>query len=154
MAVTTTNTPGAIGRTTYYTSNIFWIEIDGLLEATFTDCTGLAAETEVYEYKEGGQNAFVHKLPVRTKFTNLTLKRGMTMSSTFWNWYQSTVNGQIEKRNISIILYSPDEPGVVVKRWEVSAAYPIKWTGPELKAGSSGYAIETLELAYTRFTLA
>ncbi len=134
-----------------YTGGHFWVEISGIVEASFTECNGLQVETEIFEYKEGGLNSFVHKLPVRTKYTNLTLKRGFSESAKLWEWYDKTIRGKIERLPISILLYHPSEPGKPVKRWNVLDAYPVKWVGPELKANAGAYLIETLELVHTGF---
>ena len=40
-------------------------------------CRASSVEYDTEEYKEGGENRFTHKLPVRTKYTDLVLKRGM-----------------------------------------------------------------------------
>lgn len=131
----------------------FWIEIEGLMEAVFTEMSGMQATTEVLSVKEGGLNSYVHHLPVRTTFTNITLKRGMALTPLFWDWYQKTVKGKVERKNIAIIFYSPKEPGVVSHRWQVTGAYPVKWSGPTLSAKSGEFAIETLELTYDWFEL-
>lgn len=136
-----------------YLANKFWIESNGVLEAFFTECSGLEAKTEVFEYKEGGFNEYTHKLPVRTSYTNLTLKHGVAESRLFWDWYSSTIAGKIDRKNISIILYSGKEPGKIVRRWEVTGAYPIKWAGPQMAAKSNEFAIETIELVYEFFKL-
>ena len=52
----------------------------------FSEVSGLEMNTEFEEYKEGGVNTFVHKLPTITKYQNLVLKRGMTDSNTLYNW--------------------------------------------------------------------
>ncbi len=129
--------------------NKFWVEIKGILEGYFTDCTGLTATTEVMPYKEGGQNKYIHQLPVRTSFSNITLKRGYTQSPTLWNWYLKTVKGEIERENFSIMLFTTD--GKPARRWEVSNAYPIKWTGPELKVKDNTFLVETIEIVHTGF---
>ncbi len=136
-----------------YNSSRFWVEISGILEAYFVECSGLTITTEVMEYKEGGLNSYTHKLPVRTSYTNLTLKRGLTNSFKFWDWYKKSINGKPEKLNISIILYSADVPGSAQRRWDIQAAYPIKWSGPQFNAKSGEYTIETIELAYDWFKM-
>ncbi len=141
-----------------FLANKFWVEIEGMLEAYFTEVSGMTAQTEVLEYKEGGTNTFTHKLPTRTSFTNITLKRGMTTSTKFWDWYMNTVNKGVGKaavqlKDISIILYSPSEAATTIRRWNVSNAYPIKWVGPSMATKSAEYAVETIEIAYDKFTL-
>jgi hypothetical protein len=45
--------------------------------AGFSECSGLEASIDVLEYREGGQNTFVHKFPGRASFSNITLKHGV-----------------------------------------------------------------------------
>ena len=59
----------------------FHVEVGELVTAAFTECTGLEMSTEVFEYKEGGLNAFVHKFPGRTMFGNVTLKKGFALTN-------------------------------------------------------------------------
>ena len=138
----------AVGdRTDPYLGFNFLVEIEGLVVGGFTEVTGLDAELEVETFREGGQNSFMHKLPGALKYpNNLTLKRGLTDSETFWTWYQDVARGVIERRNGSVVL--KDAAGNEAWRWNFSGAYPVKWTGPSLRASGNDVAIETLELAH------
>lgn len=129
-------------------SGRFLVEIGSEVVANFQDCSGLTVEVEVQEFVEGGNNEFIHKLPGRMKYTNITLKRGVTDNKQFSDWRPKVEGGKItvERKNISIILFS--HSGETVKTWEVTDAYPIKWTGPDMRASSMDIAIETLELAH------
>ena len=69
--------------------------IEGLLVAGFSEVSGLQAETEVEEVREGGVNDYVYKLPKGTKYQNLTLKKGMTISNDLWDWHRNVVAGKI-----------------------------------------------------------
>lgn len=131
----------------------FWVEIAGITTAFFTECSGLSAETEVMEYAEGGLNDYYHKLPGRTKFTNITLKRGWVESDDLWNWYSSIVAGQIQTKAVSIILYENkgDSPAQPKARWDLDKAFPVKWQGPEFRSDSTSVAVETLEIAHAGF---
>lgn len=129
----------------------FFVEIQGILVAGFSECSGLSIETEVFEYSEGGLNTYTHKLPVRTKYSNITLKRGIDPGQDLLRWYLESIDGVPNKRkNISIILYGEvnKQPLQVVRKWDLMDAYPIKWTGPDLKADAGAIAIETLEFAH------
>lgn len=130
----------------------FFVEIDGVTRARFQQCSGIEMQTEVMEYQEGGLNSFVHKLPGRTKFSNLTLKWGSTDTTDLWDWYlRLAVNKQKkpQKKNVSVIQFNP--AGVEVRRWNLVNAYPVKWTGPSFDANSTEVGVETLELAYDEF---
>jgi phage tail-like protein len=112
----------------------------------FSEVTGLEVNTEFEEIKEGGVNNFVHKLPKTTKYGNLVLKKGMTDNDTLYNWHQDVINGIINTEQIAIIL--TDRQKNELKRWTFQNAFPVKWTGPDLKADTSSFAIESVELAH------
>ena len=135
----------------FYASNCFWVELDGIIQAYFMDCTGMSVSTETHKVKEGGLNTHVHHLPDRTNFSNITLKTGYTLSNTLWEWYKNTAMGTVQKKNVTIILY--DSVGAVTKRWILTGAYPIKWTGPTLGAKSNETMTESIELVYDFFQL-
>src|SRR5215207_6334366 len=98
-----------------YANCRFYVEIGGLAQAVFTEMSGLQVETAVTEYEEGGNNGFVHRLPGRTKVSNLTLKRGVTNSNEFFNWYMEILQGKIDTKNISVVMY--DTRGTQLARW-------------------------------------
>jgi phage tail-like protein len=124
----------------------FRIEIDGITAANASEVSGLQIETEIEPYEEGGVNDFVHQLPKRTKNQPIIIKRGITDIEDMWKWYQDVVSGIFKRKDGSIILI--DNTGEDKWRWNFSGAYPVKWTGPELKADSSSVAFETIELVH------
>lgn len=125
----------------------FLVEIDGITTAQASEVTGLQIETETEPYEEGGVNDFVHQLPKRTKYQHITLKRGITGGDELWVWYQDVVSGKFKRKSGAIILM--DITGNEEKwRWNFQDAYPVKWTGPDLKADSNTVAFEAVELAH------
>jgi len=130
-----------------YSSSRFYVMIDSMAQAVFTELSGLQVETEVMEYAEGGNNDFVHRLPGRTRVGNITLKRGITSSNDLFKWYMSIASGRkIDRRNISLVMY--DTAGMELMRWNFLSAYPVKWVGPQFDATGNVSAVETLELAH------
>ncbi|NTU83256.1 MAG: phage tail protein [Chloroflexales bacterium] len=134
---------------TVYSSYRFWVELKGVTEGAFSECSGLQAETEVFEWEEGGVNTHKHRLPGRTKFSNLVLKRGVAAPE-LWKWYAGVVEGKkIARHELSIILIG--YVGTPEARWDVTGALPIKWVGPTFKSGSTEAAVETIELLHYGF---
>jgi phage tail-like protein len=133
-----------------YMSFRFRIEIYGITNARASEVTGLQIETETESFEEGGVNNYVHQLPKRTKYQHITLKRGITDNDELWNWYQDVVNGDIERKNGAIVLMDLTDKieGSDIKYWAFEGAYPVKWTGPDLKADSNVVAFETIELVH------
>ena len=129
-----------------YANFKFLVEITGMVVAGFSEVSGLQAEIETEEYREGGVNHFVHKLPKVTRYPNLTLKKGITDSDSLYKWYRDASAGSVERKQVSILLL--DYSGNEVRRWNFSEAYPVKWIGPELRADSNAIAVEVVELVH------
>lgn len=148
---TTVTIGGGIGaggvRADPYGAFNFWVEIESLIVGGFTEVTGLLIETETLSYREGGLNGYVHQLPGPTRYPqNLILKHGLSVIDTLWPWYQEVMSGRITRRNGTIFLLH--QSGVPVMAWHFVDAYPIRWNGPDLRAGGSDIAFEALELAH------
>jgi len=131
-----------------YRNFSFLVEIDGITQAGFSDASGFGASTDPIEYREGGETKTVRKLPGITKYTNITLKWGLTDSRELYDWYRDVVNGKIDRKSGSIILL--DLEGNEKVRWNFFDAWPTKWDGPDFTAKGNDVAIETLELAHER----
>lgn len=114
----------------------------------FTECTLPVIEWEIEEIKEGGLNSYTHQLPGRRKSARVTLKNGVG-KNVILEWFLQTINEETPskklRRNLSIKL--KDVRSADVCTWELTAAFPVKWTGPQLQSDSNALAIQTLELA-------
>ena len=127
---------------------------DGLIDlagnyqvAGFSECTGLDATVDVFEYMEGGVNGYVHKFPTRASFGNITLKRGVIpLSDDLWSWHNDFVQGKGRRKDG--LIYLLDESRKPAKVWKFKRGIPKKWVGPSLNASQSGVAIESLEIAH------
>lgn len=132
-----------------YRNYNFVVEIDGIKQAGFSDCTGFGASTDPIEYSEGGKNTTTLKFPGQTKYPNIVLKRGLTDSRDLYDWYNDITKGKVRRAHGSIVVYDVD--GVTEKvRWNFFNAWPTKWDGPDFSAKGNDIAIETLELAHER----
>jgi phage tail-like protein len=117
------------------------VEIGG-----FSQVAGLSRETSVEEYREGGENGYVHKLANVAKYGNITLKRGLTKNSDLWAWHQDVLVGDISLEDLDVVLR--DERGEDRWRWTVTRAYPVKWTGTDLDASQANIFVESIEFAH------
>lgn len=124
----------------------FLVEIGGITQAGFSDCSGFGSSTDPIEYREGGENTTVRKLPGMTKHTNITLKWGLTDSRELYDWYREIVTGKVDRKNGSIVVLDLD--GKEKVRWNFYQGWPTKWDGPDFSAKGTDLAIETLEIAH------
>ena len=124
----------------------FKLEIEGITVAGFNEVTGLNQESNVIDYREGQEGITPRKLPGLNKFGNITLKRGISPDLSVYNWRKTVTDGDIERRNASIVLHNEKHEEVV--RWNLVNAWPSKYVGPDLKANANEVAIESIELTH------
>src|SRR5262245_60962850 len=128
----------------------FKVIIDGFGSiGNWGKCEGLAVDFTVQEYKEGGQNGFVHKLPGRASYPNIKLTRPVDSDSALVAGWLASIQGAVQRQTAQVAILDAD--GAVVTAWNFMDAYPIKWSGPSLDVGGSAVAMETLELAHNGF---
>jgi phage tail-like protein len=87
----------------------------------------------------------VRKLPGRVRYGNVILKWGSTSSQELYNWWKSVRDGNVIRKNMSIVLM--DQQRTDVKRWNVREAWPIKYEVAPLDAKGNEVLIEELEIA-------
>src|SRR6185436_1262755 len=122
----------------------FLVEIDGISQAGFQECSGLDASTDAVDYREGADPNHTRKLSGLNKYSAISLKRGITDSDELWKWRQTVIDGKTERKNGSIVLQ--DETGTEKIRWNFSNGWPTKWTGPSFNSTSTAVAVETMEI--------
>ena len=135
-------------RTDPYLNCRFLIEIEGIVQGGFTECSGLSSKIDVVSYREGGDLASVRKLPGQTSYPDITLKWGLTENGALYEWHLSAIQGTILRKNCSIIVLGDSYEEKV--RWNLYDAWPHTWTGPGLNAKGSEVAIEQIVLACER----
>ena len=138
-------------RDPYRTFN-FQLEIDGVPLGAFSEASGLTADGDPVDYREGTdlqQN--VRKLVGLRKYTNIMLKRGYTADKALWRWYANIVAGQPDRRNVTIVLMN--EARQPVLRWHAENAWINKIEGPAFKAAGNEVAMESVELVHEGLTI-
>jgi phage tail-like protein len=138
------------------TSATFLFEVDGVEIGRFMEISGLEVNVAVEDLEEGGENSYVHKLPGRMTWPNITLKRGVTQNDTLLSWLnrssgeQFSANGnKLDRSTAAITLVGPS--GQRLRAWEFGGAFPIRWRGPEFAVTSDDMATEELEITHHGF---
>jgi len=134
----------------------FLVEFQGLgsqsKDHEFQSVSGLSVDIETEEITEGGENRFKHKLPVKTKFPNLVLKRGLLLDSSVIDWCKDAIeNFEFKPVDLTVKLLNEEHQPLVY--WKIIHAYPVKWSVEDFSAMESKVVVESFELAYNYFTL-
>lgn len=126
----------------------FLVEIDGIIQAGFSEVTIPDSSQEPIEYREGSDLPTVRKIPGLVKYGNVVLKWGTTDSLDLYNWRKLVEDGKSKeaRKNMAVIVL--DEEGVPGVRWEFREAWPTKYDAPDLKATGNEIAVETLEISH------
>jgi len=138
--IDTSSTLGLLGSLT--TSAIFDVVAGG-----FSECSGLEMSMQPDEYKEGGNNGYVHKFPARVTWSNIVLKKGMAADTRLWDWHYGFAQGQGRRRDgvIALLTDLKDLPNNI---WYFRRGLPVKYTGPSMNATQNNVAIEAIEIAH------
>jgi phage tail-like protein len=128
----------------------FALEVQGVIEGYFTEVSGLGSETEVIDHKVVNAKGIqeVIKVPGRLKWSDITMKRGITSSLDIWDWRKMVEDGKVDdaRRDGSVIMF--DQTLTQVARWNFQKAWPVKVSGPSLKSDSNDLVVEELTITH------
>lgn len=130
--------------------------IDGPKVGGFDKISGLNMQMETVQYREGGVNNYVHKLPGQYTHSTIVLENGIVNDKAVFAWMNELKWGEekVEDKRHNVEVKIPCGPQKD-ERWgfEIYDAYPVQWDGPDLRSEASGdIARQTLELAHNGFT--
>lgn len=134
----------------------FRVEVLGLPpndnDVRFTEVSGLSVEVGTEEVAEGGQNWYVQKFPLRAKYPELVLKRGLLVGSEITEWIRASVEElRIQPKNVDVLLLNQEHEPLLT--WHLVNAYPTKWSVSDLNASNNAVVVESLQFFYQYFTL-
>ena len=136
----------------------FYFEADGLTDKQILEVSGLSSETpaaggdKVLGSTKDAKN-LRQAAPTRAKFTPVNVKLVATTNKDLYKWYEDCNKNEggksdwsSNRKAASVTVY--DQAGEMKARWELLNAYPTKYEGPKLEAGSNDVANETLTLVH------
>ena len=127
----------------------FRLEIGNKLAGYFTECNGIGSEHEIIDHKVVADgHEIIQKIPGRLKWTEITLKRGITDDMNIWEWRSKVEAGKMKdaRTNCSIIMMDRNYEDAA--RWDFVNAWPSKVTGPSMKSDSNEFGVEEVVLQH------
>lgn len=125
------------------------LEIDGIVQAAFSEVAIGDSTVEPIEYRDGNEITTVRKLKGLTKYANLTMKWGLTDSKELADWHHQViedvdmVDGKVRR---TVVIHIQNEAGQDKSSYEIVNAWPTKYDPSDLNGKGNEVAIETLEL--------
>ncbi|HMJ94111.1 MAG TPA: phage tail protein [Allosphingosinicella sp.] len=125
------------------------LEIDGIVQAGFSEVAIGDASNDPIEYREGNELTTVRKLKGLNKYGNITLKWGLTDSIELANWHRMVVDDatQLSAARKTVVIRIQDDSGADKAAYEITRAWPTKYNPTDLNGKGNEVAIESLELA-------
>ena len=126
-------------------------------DVTFQECIGLElAQDLISIYEVTPQRWAVAnigrvvrtKIPGNIKVENLIFRRGMTNSTTLWNWIEAVYSGRWseQRRDGSLTVF--DQAGSPQLRLDISGAWPVRYRAADMHSEGGEIEIEELEVAF------
>jgi phage tail-like protein len=127
----------------------FSLEIQGVEEATFQQCTIGESSHDVIEHRETDKSGkqFITKQPGNLKFGDIVLKQGITESMDLYKWRQLVVDGKIAeaRKNGSIVLRDSENNAIAI--YSFKRGWPSKYKPADVNATTAAVAIQEVTLA-------
>lgn len=131
-----------------YLGSLFGLEIEDVEIGRFTGVTGLGYDAEVVTFQDtlGDGSIITRKRPGRISYQDITLTRGLSADNELVDWYQSVLDGDVVRKNGSIVMYDPagEENG----RWNFENAWISSWSASDLDAGNDEIVIEEVTITH------
>lgn len=118
----------------------------------FQEVSGLEMQMNMESITEGGQNRFTWELPVRAKYSDIVLKRGMFIGSGILMWCKNAFENFVFEP-VNIIISLLNEHHVPIQAWYVVNAIPKKWSVSSFNAEKSALVVESITLSYQYFDI-
>ncbi|RAJ06509.1 phage tail-like protein [Chitinophaga skermanii] len=123
-------------------------------DVMFASVSGLNYQMQTDSLREGGENRFEHTIPLRSKVTDLVLRRGIfkPKDSAISQWCHEAFNN-FTFTPVDLVINLLNEKHEPLMTWKVHRAWPKGWKVADFNADKGEVVIETFELNYNYFTL-
>jgi phage tail-like protein len=136
-------------RTFYFT--VKFSTSMGNSDTSFKEVSGIKKVVSTEEYNEGGENAYVFKLPKKVTYTPLVLKRGIAkLDSPLVKWCKSIMESTVMDSVccMPLWIYLMDENSHPIRGWSFVNAFPIVWEVETFDSLKNEVAIESITFEY------
>lgn len=127
------------------------VDIAGAVSGFFTEVSGMDITTEVIDHwtkSPDGKQTIQRKVPGRTTYGDISLKRGVVESNKeLYDWHKLVRDGKVKEARKDGSVYLLDQAMTEVARWNFKAAWPSKVSMGTLGAEQSSAVVEELTIS-------
>jgi phage tail-like protein len=119
----------------------------------FREVSGLDTESEIIEQKEVDAQGkpMIVKVSGNLKWSNIELKRGVDIDKGLYEWRRTVEEQGPDGARTDCTLELLDYDGSAIATYSITQAWPVKYTGVSMNAGSNEVAVEGITLAHEGF---
>jgi phage tail-like protein len=119
----------------------------------FREVSGLDTESEIVEQKEVDKNGnpLIVKVNGNLKWSNIELKRGIDVDKALYDWRHMVEQGKVDDARTDCTLELLDYDGSAIATYNIKQAWPSKYTGASMNAGSNEIAVEAITICHEGF---
>ena len=126
-------------------------------DVTFQECIGLELAQDLISIYEVTPQKWAiantgrvvrTKIPGNIKVENLIFRRGMTSSTTLWNWIEAVYSGNWSEQRRDGFLTVFDQAGTPQLRLSILRAWPVRYQAADVNSDGDKIEIEELEVAF------
>jgi phage tail-like protein len=119
----------------------------------FREVSGLDSESEIVEHKEvdAQGNPLIVKVNGNLKWSNIELKRGIDINKGLWEWRYMVESKGPDAARTDCTLELIDYDGSAIATYNITQAWPVKYSGASMNAGSNEVAVEGITICHEGF---
>jgi phage tail-like protein len=119
----------------------------------FREVSGLDSESEIVEHKEVDKqgNPLIVKVNGNLKWSNIELKRGIDINKGLWEWRYMVESKGPDAARTDCTLELIDYDGSAIATYNITQAWPVKYSGASMNAGSNEVAVEGITICHEGF---
>ncbi len=128
----------------------FNVEFGTNLKGSFMEAKGFGSSSEVQELKQNLQSGklVIIKTPGLLKWTDITLKKGLTDSLELWAWFKKVQQGKMQEARVNGTITLHNEQGAAVAKFEFTNAWPTAIVGPSLTSDGNEIGVEEITITH------
>lgn len=129
------------------------LKIGNITQAGFSEVSIPETAIDAVDYGEGTDPPHVRKLSGLTRYSNVTLKTGVTVAANaleLFKWHSDVSSRQVTTKRKRVVIVVRDEAGADRARFVITDAWPVNYDPSDLNAKGNEVMIELLELANDR----